>query len=81
MMANLLPVPVLLAIFGAAVALALPRRPATQRVVSVLSLSGIVPVVRAMVPGLAMVMVPVVVPEMEPVVAMAQVVAGAMVLK
>ena len=43
-MANLLPVPVLLAIFGAAVALALPRRPATQRAVSVLSLSGIVAV-------------------------------------
>ena len=42
MMENLLPVPVLLAIFGAAVALALPRRPATQRIVSVLSLSGIV---------------------------------------
>ncbi len=41
-MENLLPVPVLLAIFGAAVALALPRRPATQRIVSVLSLSGIV---------------------------------------
>ena len=42
MMENLLPVPVLLAIFGAAVALALPRRPTTQRIVSVASLSGIV---------------------------------------
>ncbi|WP_231979422.1 proton-conducting transporter membrane subunit [Tessaracoccus coleopterorum] len=41
-MTNLLPVPVLLAIFGAAVALALPRRPGVQRVVSVLSLTGIV---------------------------------------
>lgn len=41
---NLLPVPVLLAIFGAAVALALPRRPGIQRAVSVVSLSGIVAV-------------------------------------
>ena len=49
MMANLLPVPVLLAIFGAAVALALPRRPATQRVVSVLSLSGIVAVAAVLI--------------------------------
>ena len=40
--ANLLPAPVLLAIFGAGVALALPRRPGLQRLVSVLSLSGIV---------------------------------------
>lgn len=48
-MANLLPVPVLLAIFGAAVALALPRRPATQRAVSVLSLSGIVAVAAVLI--------------------------------
>ena len=41
-MTNLLPVPVLLAIFGAAVALVLPRRPGVQRIISVLSLSGIV---------------------------------------
>lgn len=40
--ANLLPVPVLLAIFGAGVALALPRRPNMQRVVSIVSLLGIV---------------------------------------
>ena len=43
-MINLLPVPVLLAIFGAAVALMLPRRPSVQRAVSILSLSGIVAV-------------------------------------
>ena len=43
-MTDLLPVPVLLAIFGAAVALTLPRRPGVQRLVSVVSLSGIVAV-------------------------------------
>ncbi|MFT3888164.1 MAG: Na+/H+ antiporter subunit D [Arachnia sp.] len=43
-MINLIPVPVLLAIFGAAVALALPRRPELQRLVSVVSLTGIVAV-------------------------------------
>ncbi len=41
-MTNLLPVPVLLAIFGAAVTLAAPRRPGIQRLVSELSLTGIV---------------------------------------
>ena len=41
-MNNLLPVPVLLTIFGAGVALALPRRPRLQRAVSVLCLSGVI---------------------------------------
>lgn len=41
-MINLVPAPVLLAVFGAAIALALPRRPRLQRVVSVGALSGIV---------------------------------------
>jgi multicomponent Na+:H+ antiporter subunit D len=35
---------VLLAIFGAAIALALPRRPGLQRLVSVVSMTGIVAV-------------------------------------
>ena len=43
-MTNLIPVPVLLAIFGAAVALALPRRPGLQRLISVASMTGIVAV-------------------------------------
>ncbi|MBK7822341.1 MAG: Na+/H+ antiporter subunit D [Tessaracoccus sp.] len=43
-MTNLIPAPVLLAIFGAAVALALPRRPGLQRLVSVISMTGIVAV-------------------------------------
>lgn len=43
-MINLVPAPVLLAIFGAAVALALPRRPGLQRLVSIVSLTGIVAV-------------------------------------
>ncbi|MCC2593975.1 Na+/H+ antiporter subunit D [Tessaracoccus sp. OS52] len=41
-MINLLTLPVLLPIFGAAVALALPRRPRLQRSISILSLSGVV---------------------------------------
>ena len=44
MLYNLIPLPVLLAIGGAAIALALPRRPGLQRVVSVASLSAIVAV-------------------------------------
>ena len=40
--ANLLPFPVLLAIFSAGVALALPRRPNIQRLVSIVRLLGIV---------------------------------------
>ncbi|WP_431843102.1 Na+/H+ antiporter subunit D [Calidifontibacter indicus] len=43
-MNNLLPVPVLLTIFGAGVALALPRRPRLQRAVSILCLSGVITV-------------------------------------
>ena len=43
-MTNLIPAPVLLAIFGAAVALPLPRRPGLQRLVSVISMTGIVAV-------------------------------------
>ncbi|HMR14226.1 MAG TPA: Na+/H+ antiporter subunit D, partial [Arachnia sp.] len=43
-MINLIPAPVLLAIFGAAIALALPRRPGLQRLVSVASMTGIVAV-------------------------------------
>ena len=43
-MINLVPVPVLLAFFGAAIALALPRRPRLQRIVSSVALSGIVTV-------------------------------------
>ncbi len=43
-MPNLLPVPMLLAIAGAAVALVLPRRPGVQRLVSVVSLSAVVAV-------------------------------------
>ena len=43
-MINLVPVPVLLAFFGAAIALALPRRPRLQRIVSSVALSGIVAV-------------------------------------
>ena len=43
-MINLIPAPVLLAIFGAAIALALPRRPGLQRLVSVVSMTGIVAV-------------------------------------
>ena len=43
-MINLIPAPVLLAIFGAAIALALPRRPRLQRLVSVASMTGIVAV-------------------------------------
>ncbi|AQP45861.1 Na+/H+ antiporter subunit D [Tessaracoccus flavus] len=38
-MTSLLPVPVLLAVFGAAVTLVLPRRPGLQRFVSILSIS------------------------------------------
>ena len=41
-MINLLPVPVLLAIFGAATTLVVPRRPGVQRLISVACLSGIV---------------------------------------
>ncbi|MDF1487326.1 Na+/H+ antiporter subunit D [Tessaracoccus caeni] len=41
-MTNLLPLPMLLSIFGAAVALALPRRPRLQRAISVLSLTAVV---------------------------------------
>lgn len=41
-MTNLLPVPVLLALFGAAITLINPRRPRLQRAVSIASLSGIV---------------------------------------
>ena len=44
MLYNLIPLPVLLAIGGAAIAPALPRRPGLQRVVSVASLSAIVAV-------------------------------------
>jgi multicomponent Na+:H+ antiporter subunit D len=43
-MTNLIPAPVLLAIFGAAIALALPRRPGLQRLISVVSMTGIVAV-------------------------------------
>ncbi|WP_353082371.1 Na+/H+ antiporter subunit D [Tessaracoccus lapidicaptus] len=41
MMSDLLAAPMLLAVFGAAVALALPGRPGVQRAVSVVSLTGI----------------------------------------
>ena len=43
-MNNLLPVPMLLTIFGAGVALAMPRRPKLQRAVSILCLSGVIAV-------------------------------------
>lgn len=44
MIVQLLPLPVLLTIFGAAAALALPRRPKAQRVISVLSITCLVAV-------------------------------------
>lgn len=43
-MNNLLPVPVLLTIFGAGVALALPRRPRLQRAISALCLTAVIAV-------------------------------------
>ena len=43
-MNNLLPVPVLLTILGAGIALAMPRRPRLQRAVSIISLSGVITV-------------------------------------
>ena len=41
-MTNLIPVPVMLTIFGAALTLIIPRRPILQRVISIGSLSGVV---------------------------------------
>ena len=41
-MINLIPLPVMLALFGAAITLIIPRRPIAQRVISIGSLSGIV---------------------------------------